>query len=226
VSPKANRVTKVYASLDGKSKAEVAKVAQSAWKLVGAQELVKKATDLKAGQTAPLGFFDPLGFSADVSPGKLLFYREAEIKHGRVCMFASIGYLYGELFHPFYGEYRGQAYKLVKGSTELNLFWIILAIVIAIPELPQIVPGSKWNYYNGFGSLKESERIPGDWGFDPLNLKEGFDFEEMQNRELNNGRLAMMAWAGQIGQELATGKTLSGGGWLGKIDQFLDPGAR
>jgi hypothetical protein len=226
VSPNANRVTKVYASLDDKNKAEVAKVAQSAWKLVGSQELVKTATELKAGQTAPLGFFDPLGFSTDVSPGKLLFFREAEIKHGRVCMFASVGYLYGELFHPFYGEYRGQAYKLVKGGvgqTDLNTFWVVLFCVLAVPELMQIFPGGKYNYYNGFGTLKESDRIPGDWGFDPLNLKENLDFEEMQNKELNNGRLAMMAWAGQIGQELATGKTLSGGGWLGKIDQFLDP---
>ena len=29
-----------------------------------------------AGVTGPLGFFDPLGFSADTPAGKLLFYRE------------------------------------------------------------------------------------------------------------------------------------------------------
>merc|ERR1712151_952554 len=111
-----NRVMKVFASLDDRTKTEVVKAAESAWKLVGSQELVKRATELKAGQIEPLGFFDPLGLSTDASPGRLLFFREAELKHGRVCMFASVGYLYGELFHPFYGEYRGQAYKLVKGG--------------------------------------------------------------------------------------------------------------
>ena len=42
---------------------------------------------------------------------------------------------------------------------------------------------------------------PGDLGFDPLKMKS----EEMQEKELNNGRLAMIAAAGFVGQELATG---------------------
>ena len=53
------------------------------------------------GVCAPFGFFDPLGFSADASEGKIKFYREAEIKHGRVAMVASVGILVGENFHPF-----------------------------------------------------------------------------------------------------------------------------
>jgi len=56
-----------------------------------------------AGITGPLGFFDPLGYSADVSDGKLLFYREAELKHGRVCMLATLGILVAEKFHPMFG---------------------------------------------------------------------------------------------------------------------------
>lgn len=53
------------------------------------------------GVCAPFGFFDPLGFSADASEGKIKFYREAEIKHGRLAMVASVGILVGENFHPF-----------------------------------------------------------------------------------------------------------------------------
>ena len=34
------------------------------------------------------------------------------------------------------------------------------------------------------------------------------EFKSMQTRELNNGRLAMIAAAGMIGQELASSKTL------------------
>ncbi|CAN0114130.1 unnamed protein product, partial [Ectocarpus fasciculatus] len=53
------------------------------------------------------------------------------------------------------------------------------------------------------GGLKE-DYIPGDLGFDPLNLKP--DDEEaldvMKTKELNNGRLAMIGIAGMLAQEL------------------------
>merc|ERR1719478_1685096 len=45
---------------------------------------------------APFRFFDPLGLSQDVDAGRLAFYREAEIKHGRVAMLASVGFLFQE----------------------------------------------------------------------------------------------------------------------------------
>ena len=48
----------------------------------------------------------------------------------------------------------------------------------------------------------------GDLGFDPLGLKPDTyqGFEDMQNGELNNGRLAMLAAAGMCIQEQVTGK--------------------
>ena len=55
------------------------------------------------GVTAPLGFFDPMGFSEGASEGKIKFYRECEIKHGRVAMLASLGFVVGEAFHPMWG---------------------------------------------------------------------------------------------------------------------------
>jgi hypothetical protein len=68
--------------------------------------------------------------------------------------------------------------------------------------------------HNGFptgfvADLKE-EYLPGDLGFDPLGLapKDVDGFIEMQNKELNNGRLAMIAVAGQVAQELVNGKGL------------------
>merc|ERR1719379_858950 len=36
------------------------------------------------GAFPPLGFWDPAGFSTDISEGRLAYYREAELKHGRV----------------------------------------------------------------------------------------------------------------------------------------------
>jgi hypothetical protein len=59
---------------------------------------------LLAGITDPVGFFDPLAFATtDISGGRLLFYREVELKHGRVAMLASLGILVGEQFHPLFG---------------------------------------------------------------------------------------------------------------------------
>ena len=48
------------------------------------------------GQLAPLGFFDPVGFTKDKSVSELKRFREAEVTHGRVAMLASLGFLVGE----------------------------------------------------------------------------------------------------------------------------------
>ena len=74
---------------DGKTKAEVAEMENA---------VVEKAKGM-AGVTAPFGFFDPLGFATTITEGKLLFYREVEIKHGRVAMLASLGFLVREVEH-------------------------------------------------------------------------------------------------------------------------------
>ena len=52
---------------------------------------------MEAGVLAPVGFFDPLGLSKDKDEDTLRMYREAEIKHGRVCMLATAGILTQEL---------------------------------------------------------------------------------------------------------------------------------
>ena len=53
------------------------------------------------------------------------------------------------------------------------------------------------------GVLNE-DYYPGDVGFDPLGLKptDPAEFAEMQTKELQNGRLAMLAAAGFLAQEL------------------------
>merc|ERR1711879_717754 len=84
---------------------------------------------LKTGAVAPLGFFDPFGIGAGVTKGRLYFYREAEIKHGRVCMLAVLGTIVGENLHPLLGgaNMAGVAhftkYYDVLPDENLNLFW-------------------------------------------------------------------------------------------------------
>lgn len=50
--------------------------------------------------------------------------------------------------------------------------------------------------------------MPGDYGFDPLGLAKGKstnDLKGIRMKELNNGRMAMIAIAAMVGQELNTG---------------------
>merc|ERR1712232_1336750 len=53
------------------------------------------------GALPPMGEFDPLGFTDDLSVAEIKRYREAEVTHGRVSMLAVMGYLVGENFHHF-----------------------------------------------------------------------------------------------------------------------------
>jgi Chlorophyll A-B binding protein len=48
--------------------------------------------DVVVGITAPVGFFDPLGLSAGKSDATMNYYREAELKNGRVAMAACLGW--------------------------------------------------------------------------------------------------------------------------------------
>ena len=59
------------------------------------------------GISAPTGYFDPFGFlSGDLTEGQVKYFREAELKHGRLGMLAAAGILVGENFHPFFGGNR------------------------------------------------------------------------------------------------------------------------
>jgi len=197
VSMKAQLRT-ALAESDEETKEEVAKVEML---------MVEKARKM-AGSTAPLGYFDPLGFSVDVSVGRLLFFREAELKHGRVCMLASLGIIVGENFHPLFGGDIDVPAYIAFQQTPLQTFWPLVLLAIGTLELPAINTFN-WPFPSDTWSLKEG-RVPGDFDFDPLGLKPKGDneFRELQTKELNNGRLAMIATAGMIVQELATGKKI------------------
>merc|ERR1712100_593815 len=164
------------------------------------------------GVTAPLGFFDPAGWSTDTPKGKMLFYREVELKHGRVCMLASLGILVGESFHPLFGGDIDVPAYVAFQQTPLQTFWPAVVAAIALPEIFSVFSFEEpKNLLQWDETWKmKTDRQPGELGFDPLGLKpQNYnDFKEMQTKELNNGRLAMIAAAGMIAQEIATGQKL------------------
>merc|ERR1712087_619653 len=87
------------------------------------------------GISDPLGYFDPLGFSADATEGKIRFYREVELKHGRVAMLAALGFLVGENFHPLFGGDIDVPAYLAFQQTPLETFWPAVVTAIAVLEV-------------------------------------------------------------------------------------------
>jgi hypothetical protein len=97
------------------------------------------------GSTAPLGEFDPLELTADMTIEEIKRYRESEVTHGRVAMLATLGYLVGESFHPFFGG-------VVSGPANSHLaqvqevapaFFGILTVGIGAAELIRAATGWK-----------------------------------------------------------------------------------
>merc|ERR1719446_1805241 len=97
-----------------------------------------------AGVTDPVGFFDPVGFTTDKSEGKVRFYREVELKHGRLGMLAALGFLAGENFHPLFGGDIDAPAYLAFQQTPLQTFWPLVVAAVGIFEtltsIPAFVP--------------------------------------------------------------------------------------
>merc|ERR1712127_1127354 len=148
----------------------------------------------------PFGFFDPLGLTSDLEPATVRYFREVEVKHGRVAMLGALGFVVGESFHPLFGSGIDVPSYVAYQQTPLQEFWPSVVLSIGVFEFFSITT------IEGFGVKEEfpdgRKRIAGDFMFDPLGLK------PMQAKEINNGRLAMIAMAGMVVQELVTGNKL------------------
>ena len=141
-----------------------------------------------------------------------LRYREAEVTHGRVAMLAVIGFLVGEKVEGssflFDSQISGPA--ITHFFQVPNPFWEILVLAIGGLELnrAQIAFVSPADLGPEEAGKMRVDHYPGDIGFDPLGLKpeDPEEFEMMVTKELQNGRLAMLAAAGFLAQEATDGK--------------------
>ena len=161
------------------------------------------------GVSAPVGFFDPLKLSTGISEGRFKFYREAELKHGRVAMLAALGFPVAEQFHPLFGGDIDVPSYVAFQQTPLQGFWPTVLFVIGLIEWrgignfnPPFSKGEPWTLKDGYE--------PGNMKFDPLKLKpkNKEELTLMQTKELNNGRVAMSAIALMVLQEVVTNTKL------------------
>lgn len=170
------------------------------------------------GVTAPLGYWDPLDVMEQYADDRDLSKKfrksiaEAEMKHGRVAMLAFLGIFVGEKYNLFFDHtitgpaiYQWQKMVEYYPPAQIGIVWLI-----AMAECETIIkfwdkPAETFKSPTGIASLKEGF-TPGDYGFDPLNIKpkKPEALKTMTNKELNNGRLAMLGVAGIVAQELVT----------------------
>jgi len=161
------------------------------------------------GSLDPVGDFDPLNFLDGKSKEEVMTLREAELTHGRVGMLASAGFLVQEKFHPLFSGDGGPAIEQIPGLQNYGI-WLAMLFGIGIAEGSRVARG--WNdptLPDHFFQKLKPDYTPGDLGFDPLGLKptNAAELREMQTKELQNGRLAMIGAAGFLAQEAVTGET-------------------
>ena len=137
--------------------------------------------------------FDP--FNCATSLEALKGYREAELKHGRLAMLAAAGWPVSELVQPWLSKALGapdllaagdEAPSILNGGLDkINpLFFMAIIVFSATVEATAL------------NKARGADYMPGDLGFDPLKLYTGKDpnvKRDLELKELNNGRLAMLA---------------------------------
>lgn len=151
-----------------------------------------------AGYVGDVGF-DPFRFS-DFVP--MDFLREAELKHGRMCQLAVLGFGAvdaGFRIYPLPEAYQGLTSvtahdALVEQGAMSQIFlWMGLAEIIGSVALMQTLQGSG--------------RAAGDFGLDPVGFLKGkseAEVDEMKLKEITHCRLAMMAFSGMVTQAVLT----------------------
>ena len=165
------------------------------------------------GTVAPTGYFDPFGIAVGKDAATLRKYREAEIKHGRICMLASVGLLTQEILKNPLGIDGPAIYHFQAVDDAFPEFWVIVLTLMAFVEAAIIA--KVWEPRSVTKNLKRTANIrddvePGDYGWDPLGWYPSDPVEQsiIKTKELQNGRLAMLGVAGIVAQELVDGKEI------------------
>jgi len=132
--------------------------------------------------------FDPLGLS---TPQNIKWMREAELKHGRMCMLAWTGYVAVDVGIKFPGEKYAAltSYTAHTATAQKELFFALLLVgtfeTIGFTQIYNMLDGD--------------DREAGDFGFDPLKLLPNNE-EQYKLAELTHGRAAMLAFSAVVTQ--------------------------
>ena len=139
--------------------------------------------------------FDPLGFTDWID---IRWLREAEIKHGRLCQLAIVGFAATDLGIRLPGEVHqvssilAHDVALKSGAMQQLFLWISIFEIISMVGVNQMIN-------------EESGRVPGDFGLDPLGFCSTPEkTAEYKLKEIVHCRLAMFAFSGMVTQAVLT----------------------
>ncbi|CAE8586987.1 unnamed protein product, partial [Polarella glacialis] len=174
-----------------------------------------RAFESELGVQAPFGFWDPAGLAKDGDVATFARRRSVELKHGRIAMLATMGYITPEVAGKFPGYLDPQAglkfTDVPNGLAAISKVpaagWTQILLYMAFCEVSR-----------GAGSDITNGR-PGDFGFYVLTSKDPAEKAKKLNAELANGRLAMMAIIGMFFQDGLTGAAW--GDWANYTDSPL-----
>ena len=113
------------------------------------------ALDMPAGISAPFGYFDPAGLGKKVSEQRAKYFRECELKHGRVAMLAAFGFPIAEHFHPLFGGNIDVPSYVAYQQTPLQTFWPVVLLYVGIVEIFSVFTFENPFGKGGFWTLKD-----------------------------------------------------------------------
>jgi len=140
------------------------------------------------GATPPLMYFDPLGFAKVGDKEGFDNLRAAELKHGRVAMMAAVGAVAQTQFKlPGFEEVPTNLDCVFTPPATYGL--VLLFLLSGVVEI--------------FVWPQDPNKEPGNFG-DPAGF--GQYNTEFREREINNGRMAMISIFAILGTDLVTRK--------------------
>jgi len=155
--------------------------------------------------------FDPLGFGALASPTTMKWFRAAELKHGRVSMLATLGWVWqsnGGGFIPFHDGAGGLSTLSTRPLEANAQLWNLASgigfiQIIATAGIIEVLTESTGTHYmspegDGYMDLFRMKNRE-----NTLPLKS--DLTTLQTQELKNGRLAMIGIASFFAAEFIPG---------------------
>lgn len=146
--------------------------------------------------------FDPVGFS---DSWDIKWMQEAEIKHGRVSMLATVGFVTSQFVtFPMFSDMAQDDSNAVPSAIGMSA--MMQLIVFAGVEEFRTNKG-KITMENMF---EDADRVPGNLGFAQGQLanKSEEEINKLKLQEIKNGRLAMLAIGGMIHHNFVTGEPL------------------
>merc|ERR1712066_1035097 len=165
-----------------------------------------RAFENELGVQAPVGFWDPVGYTSDGSVENFKRRRQTELKHGRISMLATMGYITPEITGKFPGylspsmglKFADIPNGLAAVSKVPALGWVQMVAYAGYCELS----GPRTRACN---TSDYADITPGDYGFKVLTSDDPAAKESKLAAEIANGRLAMMAILGMFFQDGLTG---------------------